>query len=153
MCAYLIGWIEVITAFTGLFHFAFVYQTTSRVNSIYGQEREVLLQGPVAPSMVSTNHLLRSIKAYMFLWQFTLVYSANHASSNLDRALLTFIGKKLDSFKTMFYLVQNEFLFCITVSNHETFSENENRKGRCVQFHPQWEVRFRTKLERSHYYK
>ena len=26
-------------------------------------------------------------------------------------------------------------------------------KGRCVQFHPQWEVRFRTKLESPHYYK
>ena len=130
MLAYLIGLIEVIAALTSLFHFVCVYQTTSRVNNIYGPEREVLFQGPVGPSMVSANHSLRSIEAYkiMFLWQFTLVYSAKHALSNLDRALLTFVGKKLDTFKTMFYLVQNEFLFYITVSKHETFSKNENSR-------------------------
>ena len=37
--------------------------------------------GPVAQSLVSTNHWLRGIKMYRFPWYLTLV-STNHASSN-----------------------------------------------------------------------
>ena len=41
-------------------------------------------------------------------------------------ALLTFVGKKLETFSTMFYVVRNKCLFCIAVSDRETFSKNEN---------------------------
>ena len=43
-------------------------------------------------------------------------------------ALLTFVGKKLETFQTMFYVVQNKYLFCIPVSDRETFSKNENSR-------------------------
>ena len=43
-------------------------------------------------------------------------------------ALLTFVGKKLETFQTMFYVVQNKYLFCIPVSDRETFSQNENSR-------------------------
>ena len=42
-------------------------------------------QGPVARSLVSANHWLRSIKTYRFPWHLALV-SANHASSNPGQA-------------------------------------------------------------------
>ena len=58
------------------------------------------------------------------------------------------------------YVVQNKCLFCIAVSDRETLIflrmktiERQlihhlgNGKVRCMKFHPQWEVRFRTKLE------
>ena len=52
-----------------------------RLSGFHDDSDNIICQGPVARSIVSASHGLKSIESHTFLWQLTLA-STNHASNN-----------------------------------------------------------------------